>query len=461
MLSNEKTLNDSNDSNSLDNDNKKFNDISTSNGKIYDINEDFLNNSNSNNGLSLSTLKKFKTFKEYKESLKNTPKITTKPISKKKDVLLDKIGNKKITDLSSKNLNLKFEKWDKKANITRKNILQDLQNTREQFLKEKHKTYHKLRIPNFGYPNIKKISRSTTLPKSSPKSSTLNDNGSSYVENLKKEALSLAEKMKKIDENASEDIIKRFEKITNDSMEKRKTSPQNDNFNKLIMKELKNNRPTKRENSKYDLLITERRVNKNISSKLKKNVKTKDNKNDKTQKSKETKDKIENKSKIDKDKEKEKGEEVQEKRKKDNEEENKASMNREESYILDSNITKITKKYNDENMKALVDDLTLNISSPISYSKNITEKSKKIKEKRKLEKKKVIEKLEEMKKIQQERIQNIEKESSEWKKTITDIEKQLASLKDSINNTDGLFSNLFKKGKELELEIDSIRMKNK
>ena len=50
--------------------------------------------------------------------------------------------------------------------------------------------------------------------------------------------------------------------------------------------------------------------------------------------------------------------------------------------------------------------------------------------------------------------------ASEWKKTISNIEKQLASLKDSISNADGLFSNLFKKGKELELEIDSIKKKN-
>lgn len=51
-------------------------------------------------------------------------------------------------------------------------------------------------------------------------------------------------------------------------------------------------------------------------------------------------------------------------------------------------------------------------------------------------------------------------EAFEWKKTIADIEKNLASLKNSINNTDGLFTNLFKKGKELELEIDTIKKKN-
>ncbi|ORX79832.1 hypothetical protein BCR32DRAFT_327929 [Anaeromyces robustus] len=65
-----------------------------------------------------------------------------------------------------------------------------------------------------------------------------------------------------------------------------------------------------------------------------------------------------------------------------------------------------------------------------------------------------------MKKIQEERIHTIEKESSEWKKTISDIEEQLASLKSFIDNTDGLFSDLFKKGKELELEIDTIKKKN-
>jgi len=50
--------------------------------------------------------------------------------------------------------------------------------------------------------------------------------------------------------------------------------------------------------------------------------------------------------------------------------------------------------------------------------------------------------------------------ATEWKQTITEIEKQLASLKVSISSTDGLFTDLFKKGKELELEIDNIKKKN-
>jgi len=33
------------------------------------------------------------------------------------------------------------------------------------------------------------------------------------------------------------------------------------------------------------------------------------------------------------------------------------------------------------------------------------------------------------------------------------------SLKSIINNTDGIFSNLFKKGKELELEVNALKKK--
>jgi len=381
MLSNEKILNNNTDNNI--NDNKKYTDI-TNNGKLYDINEDFLSN-NADNGLSLNALKKFKTFKEYKESLENPSAATLKSVSKKKDVLLDKIGNKKITDLSTKNLNSKIEKWDKKSSLNRKNILQDLQNTREQFLREKHKTYHnKLHIPTFGYPNITKISRSSTLPKATPKNHTSSDNqGSSYVETLKKEALSLAERMKKIDENASEDIIRRFEKITNDSLERSKTSPNSDNFNKLIMKELKNNRPTKRENSKYDLLLTEKVSNKSNSSKIKRNIKSSENKIENK-----NKDKTVNEKSKENDNIKDKGDKIKEIAKNDKEKDESIS-DREDLIILD-NKTKTIKKYNEEDMNTLIDDLTLNISSPISYSKNIIEKSKQIKEKRRKEKKKGI-----------------------------------------------------------------------
>ncbi|ORX57280.1 hypothetical protein BCR36DRAFT_409589 [Piromyces finnis] len=448
MLSKEKFLNNISDNNNLNI--KKVTETSTNNRKLYDIDDLFYNNDSSgSNSLTLNTLKKFKTFKEYKESLENTTIIIPKTVSKKKDLHNDK---SKISDLSMSNLNLKIEKWDKNSNSNRKNALQDLQNTREQFLKEKHKSYHKLRIPNFGYPNIKKVTKSTALAKSNPKKSSSDSNNSNYVENLKKEALSIAERMKKIDENASESIKKRFEKITGGSLEKSKTSPNNDNFNKLIMKELKNNRSIKRENSKYDILRTETVLNKNYQSKTKKNSKSSGNIN-KVKSESEDKEKIEVKSENAQVIKKE--DEYLEKSTDKEEINDKEELNKKN---IDKNKTE--KLYNKEDLNALVDNMTVNISSPITYSKNIIEKSKQIKEKRRKEKEKVIEKLNEMKKVQEERIQNIEKESSEWKKTISDIEKQLASLKDSISNTDGLFSNLFKKGKKLELEIDSIKKKN-
>jgi len=468
-------------------------DIISKNNKLYDINEDCFNVDNDNNdknGLTLNTLKKFKTFKEYKESLGNFDILKDNP-SKKMEFSINRTGSSKISDISKKGINLKFDNLDQKFSSSKKDLLLDLQNTRDQFLKDKHKHYQKLHIPNFGYPNIKKLSRSSSsLLKSTPNANNAKPKGSStdgiqsdYIESLKKEALSLAQKMKKIDENASQDIIKKFEKITNNSLKKSMSNPNNDHFNKMILKEIKNSKTIKREGSKYDIIRSD------LGNITKKNANTK---NDLKSIDVKTKDKDTSKTNNDNDKELKKLQVFQNddknkssklsvtKDKKDNVDNNdnvivkKDNEKKDDNNINDINhqefheidLTKnISEKnyitdYNQENMNDIVDNLSINISSPVSYSKNIIERSKQIKEKRRKEKKKVIEKLDEMKKIQEERIKSIEKESTEWKQTITEIEKQLASLKVSICSTDGLFTDLFKKGKELELEIDNIKKKN-
>jgi len=184
----------------LNKDNKKYPDITAKSNKLYDINEDIFGDIN--NGFSLNTLKKFKTFKEYKESLEKNIAPLPNSINKKKESAEDKFKNKKISELPKKTLH---DSWDKKLTSSKNNLLKDLQNTREQLLKEKHKSYHKLHIPNFGYPNIKKVSRSSSLSKATPKTNDnnqkssvtdINNGNSNYVESLKKEALSLAKNEK-------------------------------------------------------------------------------------------------------------------------------------------------------------------------------------------------------------------------------------------------------------------------
>jgi len=377
------------------NNNKKFTDISTTSRKLYDINEDLFNDNENNIGLTLNTLKKYKTFKEYKESLE---KIASSN-SNKKDLSLEDIKvNNKLSEISKDNLNLKIEKWDKKKSLSRKNLLQDLQNTRERFLIEKHKSY---KIPSFSYPNIKRTSKSTTTPLSKPtvkntisnnkNNNISNNNGLSYVESLKKEALSLAEKMKRIDENASEDIIKRFEKITNDSLEKSKTSPNNDHFNKLILKELRTKKNTKKESSKYDLLMTDTGLSNHSLLKSKSNLKSNDNKDIDTNQKEPKKDNENEKKDIEEDKVKDKDEDINKVKDKSSEENKNTNIKTEKTDTLlnlKDNKNKTVKTYNDEDMTSLVDNLMVNVSSPISYSKNIIEKSRQIKEKRRKEKKK-------------------------------------------------------------------------
>lgn len=113
---------------------------------------------------------------------------------------------------------------------------------------------------------------------------------------------------------------------------------------------------------------------------------------------------------------------------------------------------------NEEILKKKISDAKKN---KLKFSKEMLERSKNIKERRRKERELVIKSLDDMQKSQKERIADIEKESLEWKSTVMDIEKELLSLKNSISSTDGLFDDLFKKGKKLELEVESLRKKNK
>jgi len=396
---------------------RKNGDIISNNNKLYDIDEDCFSVDTNKNGLTLNTLKKFKTFKEYKESLGNFD-ILKDNSSKNKEFSINRIGSSKISDIPKKGINIKLDNLDQKFNASKKDLLTDLQNTRDQFLKNKHKHYQKLHIPNFGYPNIKKLSRSSsnilkTTPKTNntkSKSSSTDGIQSDYIESLKKEALSLAQKMKKIDENASQDIIMKFEKITNNSLKKSMSNPNNDHFNKMILKEIKNNKTLKRDGSKYDIIRSDlgniTKNNANAKNDLKSiDMKTKD-KDDSTNNSNNNKEfkKFQNNDKS------KNGKLNIAKNKKENvnnddnvivkrEIENKDhkiinDIDNQEFHeidlIKDDNEKNFINDDNQENMNDLVDNLSINVSSPISYSKNIIERSKQIKEKRRKEKKKGI-----------------------------------------------------------------------
>ncbi|KAG4096294.1 hypothetical protein H8356DRAFT_1682649 [Neocallimastix lanati (nom. inval.)] len=471
--------------------NKSFNKINEghtdtffNNNKLYDINDDEFDINSKNSGLSLNSLIKYKTFKEYKESLEKKITLSNQNnIERKKNFYDEKFGSNKISEFSIKNSNRKFESLDKKYIISRKKLLKDLQSPKEKSTIDKHRSFQKLHISNYGYPNIKKFSRSNNLsvPTSkmtfTEKNILINDdNDSNDINSRKKEAFSIDKRMDFLDKNENNNTFKRLENITNNSLKKNSLSFGNDN--KLEKVKTPNITGTYNINSLKN-------INENIAINPEEVTKTKRGKiiwyeNEKNLNKIDKYDKLNTKKSIDDEENKNslkiiENEIIQKNDENDEEEKiiSKFLNNKKSNPIKSFNINsegllysnKMKKKYDNiymekkEDINELLNNPKENSNLTTNCSNNLIEKSKQIKEKRKNEKMKIIEDLNEMKKAQEERYQMIEKESSEWKKTVSDIEKSMDSLKSIINNTDGIFSNLFKKGKELELEVNALKKK--